>query len=55
MPFDFESVKDLLKCLKCGASLYQDEDRLICENEDCGQVYPIRDEIPRLLVEDEEE
>jgi len=55
MPFDIEPVKDLLKCLKCGANLSQEDDRLVCENPECGQAYPIRDDIPRLLAEDEEE
>jgi uncharacterized protein YbaR (Trm112 family) len=55
MPFDFDSLRDLVKCLRCGANLKQDEDCLVCENEECRQVYPIHDDIPRLLVENEEE
>lgn len=53
MPFDFAPIRDLVKCLNCGAGLMQEDQQLVCENEECRQVYPIRDGIPQLLLEDE--
>lgn len=55
MPFDFAPIRDLVKCLKCGAGLMQEDQQLVCENENCGQFYLIRDGIPQLLAEEEEE
>ena len=52
MPFEFESVRNLMQCVKCGAGLQQDQESLVCENEQCGQSYPIVDGIPQLLAED---
>lgn len=54
MPFNFAPLRELLKCLKCGASLKQEDQQLVCENEECRQAYPVRDGIPLLLLEDEE-
>lgn len=41
----------IIVCPKCRAELSQVADELICQGE-CGLVYPIRDGIPVLLVDE---
>ena len=43
---------DILVCPACKGSLTvdQDNDELICEG--CGLIYPVRDEIPVMLVDE---
>ena len=45
---------DILACPKCHSPLRADEDasELVCTNTECGLAYPVRDEIPVLLVEE---
>lgn len=45
---------DVLACPACKASLrlVPDADELACTNTSCGLVYPIRDEVPVLLVDE---
>ena len=39
----------ILACLRCGAEVAQDEERLVCRNPQCGRRYPIEDGIPVML------
>lgn len=55
MPFDFNAVKDFLRCPECGAELVQDGDHLICTNADKRSSFPIKDGIPVLLVDEASE
>ena len=43
---------DILVCPKCHASLRVDEtaSELVCTGADCGLAYPVRDDIPVMLV-----
>ena len=46
---------DILACPKCHAPLRADEaaEELACTNpEDCGLIYPVRDGIPVLLIDE---
>ena len=45
---------EILRCPQCKSKVQIDEaeTRLICLNSDCALVYPIRDEIPVMLVEE---
>ena len=45
---------EILRCPKCRSEveLKKDESGLKCVNPECGLVYPIRDEIPVMLVEE---
>jgi len=51
MPID-KKLLEILACPKCKGDLElkQDESGLVCEN--CKLVYPIKDEIPIMLIEE---
>jgi len=53
MPISPELL-EILRCPQCGSRVEIDEaeTRLKCVNPDCCLVYPIRDEIPVMLVEE---
>lgn len=53
MPISPELL-EILRCPKCKAELQIDDaqTRLKCLNADCSLVYPIRDEIPVMLIEE---
>ena len=55
MPFDFEAVRDVLRCPKSISELALDGDSLVCTNAECRLRFPIRDEFPILLIEEAEE
>lgn len=45
---------EILRCPKCKSEVKIDdaETRLKCVNSDCSLVYPIRDEIPVMLIDE---
>ena len=45
---------DILACPKCHAPLRVDEEasELVCTGTDCGLAYPVRDDIPVLLIDE---
>ena len=45
---------DILACPQCHAPLRADEEagELVCTSETCGLAYPVRDDIPVLLVDE---
>lgn len=45
---------EILRCPQCKSKVQIDSEatRLKCVNPDCSLVYPIRDEIPVMLVEE---
>ena len=47
-----EWLLDILACPRCHAPLRPDEAarELICTGPDCGLAYPVRDDIPVLLI-----
>lgn len=54
MPLVEASLLDILVCPACHASLREDEDaaELVCTSGDCGLAYPVKDDIPVLLVDE---
>ncbi|MGQ0570836.1 MAG: Trm112 family protein [Armatimonadota bacterium] len=51
MNIDDEFLK-ILACPACHAPVVRDGDRIVCTG--CGLRYPIRDEIPIMLIEEAE-
>lgn len=45
---------EILRCPKCKSEVQIDEAEtsLTCLNDECGLVYPIRDEIPVMIIEE---
>jgi uncharacterized protein YbaR (Trm112 family) len=45
---------DILACPECHSPLREDEaaSELVCTNDACALAYPVRDDIPVLLVEE---
>lgn len=45
---------EILRCPKCKSEvvLKEDESGLKCQNRECGLVYPVRDEIPVMLIDE---
>jgi len=44
----------ILVCPKCRSALSVDDaaEELVCQNPECGLAYPVRDDIPVLLVDE---
>ena len=49
-----QKLLDILVCPACKAKVGLEGDRLVCQNPPCGLRYPIRDDIPVMLVEEAE-
>ena len=49
-----QQVMEILGCPACKSRLAQTQDRLTCENGQCGLRFPIRDEIPVMLIDEAE-
>lgn len=47
-----KDLLDILACPKCKTSVVQDGNTIKCTNKDCGLIYPIRDGIPVMLIEE---
>jgi uncharacterized protein len=45
---------DILACPQCHSPLRVDEEasELVCTGPDCGLAYPVRDDIPVLLIDE---
>ena len=45
-------LMEILACPQCHASLRADDEasELVCTNAECGLAYPVRDDIPVLLI-----
>ena len=45
---------EILRCPKCKSKVRPSEDQksLKCENPECKLVYPVRDDIPVMLIEE---
>ena len=51
MPLE-AGLLEILACPACHAPLREEDDELRCTGTDCGLVYPVRDGIPVLLVDE---
>ncbi|MDD4871408.1 MAG: Trm112 family protein [Kiritimatiellae bacterium] len=49
-----QELLKILACPKCKTSVVLDGNTLKCTNTNCGLVYPIRNGIPVMLVEEAE-
>lgn len=49
--FDFEAMKEILRCPKCHSSLVLHDSNLVCTSNDCRLQYSIEDEIPIMLID----
>ncbi|MEE4544234.1 Trm112 family protein [Streptomyces sp. V4-01] len=54
MPLVEPGLLEILACPACHAPLREDVDaqELVCTSDTCGLAYPVRDEIPVLLVDE---
>lgn len=48
------ALLEILACPKCHAELRVDEQasELVCTSAECGLAYPVRDDIPVLLIDE---
>ena len=51
MPLE-AGLLEILACPACHAPLREEGEELICSGDTCGLVYPVRDGIPVLLVDE---
>jgi len=49
-----KELLEILACPKCKAAVKLEGDRIICTNQQCGLRYPIRDDIPVMLIDQAE-
>ena len=49
-----DKLLDILVCPACRTKVVCEGDRLVCQNPSCGLRYPIRDDIPVMLIEEAE-
>ena len=47
-----KDLLDIMACSLCTSGLRQVVDTLACENPKCGLVFPIKEEIPVMLIEE---
>lgn len=47
-----KDLLDILVCPKCKVKVAQESETLRCTNEACGLVYPIRNGIPIMLIDE---
>ncbi|MCX5674589.1 MAG: Trm112 family protein [Planctomycetota bacterium] len=47
-------VLDVLVCPACRTAVRLEGERLVCRNAACGLRYPIRDDIPIMLIQEAE-
>ena len=47
-----KDLLDIMACSLCTSSLRQEGDALHCENAKCGLVFPIKEGIPVMLIEE---
>jgi uncharacterized protein YbaR (Trm112 family) len=54
MPLVEPDLLEILACPACHAPLREDVEasELVCTSDTCGLAYPVRDEIPVLLVDE---
>ena len=49
-----KALLDILACPKCKTSVVPDGNNLKCTNKNCGLIYPVRNGIPVMLIEEAE-
>jgi hypothetical protein len=49
-----ERLLEILVCPACKTKVVLQADRLVCQNPSCGLRYPVRDDIPVMLIDEAE-
>jgi uncharacterized protein YbaR (Trm112 family) len=49
-----KELLEILACPKCKQPVKEENEKLICQNPQCGLRYPIRDGIPVMLIDEAE-
>ena len=49
-----EPLLKVLVCPACKTKVLHQGDSLVCQNPDCGLRYPIRDDIPVMIIDEAE-
>jgi uncharacterized protein YbaR (Trm112 family) len=49
-----QQLLDVLACPKCKADVKVEDEKIVCQNPQCGLRYPIRDGIPVMLIDEAE-
>jgi len=49
-----KELLEILACPKCKTSVKLEGDKIVCTNPQCGLRYPIRDDIPVMLIDQAE-
>jgi hypothetical protein len=49
-----EKLLEILVCPACKSDVRLEGDRLVCQNSECGLRYPVRDDIPVMLIDEAE-
>ena len=47
-----KDLLDIMACAFCKGDLKLEADRLHCQNPECGLIYPVRDDIPIMLIDE---
>ena len=46
------ALLEIFACPQCHAPLRESDQELVCTSADCGLAYPVRDDIPVMLVDE---
>jgi uncharacterized protein YbaR (Trm112 family) len=49
-----KELLDILACPACKQDVRLEVDKIVCQNPKCGLRYPIKDDIPIMLIEEAE-
>ena len=49
-----KELLEILACPQCKAEVKLESDKIVCTNPQCGLRYPIRDDIPVMLIDEAE-
>ena len=47
-----KEILEILACPKCKTTVAMENDEIRCTNPACGLIYPVRDGIPVMLIEE---
>ena len=49
-----KELLDIMACPQCKAEVKLEGEKIICQNPQCGLRFPIRDDIPIMLIDEAE-
>ena len=49
-----KELLDILACPACKADVKLENNKIVCTNSECGLKYPIKDDIPIMLIDEAE-